>query len=99
MTKPITLEMLAEQIQYGFSAVAGDISDMRGDIANLTTDVAGIKVDISDIRQETRSIRKDLEHLTDKVDNIVGLPKEIDHALERISAVERHLGLNKKIAA
>jgi hypothetical protein len=37
--------------------------------------------------------------LSAKVDNIGGLPKETDHALERIAAIERHLGINKKIAA
>jgi hypothetical protein len=26
-------------------------------------------------------------------------PKEIDHALERIATIEKHLGINKKIAA
>ena len=42
---------------------------------------------------------RDLEQLIGNVDNITGLPKEIDHALERIAAIEKHLGLNKKIAA
>lgn len=34
-----------------------------------------------------------------KFDNISGYRKEIDHALERIAVVEKHLGVNKKIAA
>ena len=57
-----------------------------------------VREQVNDIRAELTSIRRDLEALTDKVDNIGGLPKEIDHALERIVAIERHLGL-KKIAA
>ena len=58
-----------------------------------------IREETKDIRTELASIRRDLEALTDKVDNIAGLPKEIDHALERIAAIEKHLGVNKKIAA
>jgi hypothetical protein len=40
-----------------------------------------------DIRAELTSIRRHLDALAGKVDNIVGLPKEIDHALERITAM------------
>jgi len=58
-----------------------------------------VRGETNDIRAELTSIRRDLEALTGKVDNIVGLPKEIDHALERIAAIEKHLGLNKKIIA
>lgn len=58
-----------------------------------------VREEIKDIRTELTSIRRDLEALTGKVDNIMGLPKEIDHALERIAAIEKHLGINKKIAA
>jgi hypothetical protein len=38
------------------------------------------------IRAELTSNRRDLEALTGKVDNIIDLSKEIDHALERIAA-------------
>jgi hypothetical protein len=58
-----------------------------------------VRNETKDIRAELASIRRDLEALTGKVDNIVDLPKEIDHALERIAAIEKHLGLSKKIAA
>jgi len=58
-----------------------------------------VRGETKDIRAELTSIRRDLEALTGKVDNIMGLPKEIDHALERIAAIEKHLGINKKIAA
>jgi hypothetical protein len=30
---------------------------------------------------------------------VIGYRKEIDHALERISAIEKHPGISKKIAA
>ena len=50
-----------------------------------------VREETKDIRTELSSIRRDLEALTGKVDNIVGLPKDIDHALERID--ERGSGL------
>jgi Skp family chaperone for outer membrane proteins len=57
-----------------------------------------IRTETNDIRAELTSIRRDLEALTGKVDNIGGLPKEIDHALERIARIEKHLGLDKVAA-
>jgi hypothetical protein len=30
---------------------------------------------------------------------VSGFRKEIDHALERVAAIEKHLGIDKKIAA
>jgi len=52
-----------------------------------------------EMRAELSSIRRDLNELTEKVDNITGYRKEIDHALERIAAIEKRLGINKRIAA
>lgn len=78
----------------------------KDDLKNLATkhDVRVIVDEIVDdklkpISDELASIRRDLEGLAEKVDNLVGLPKEVDHALERIAAIERHLGIDKKIAA
>jgi hypothetical protein len=45
------------------------------------------------------SIRRGLDDLREKVENVIGFQKEIDHALERITAIEKHLGINRKIAA
>jgi hypothetical protein len=50
------------------------------------------------VRSDVKAIRSELDELRDKVDNIAGYRKEIDHALERIAAIRKHLGLNKKIA-
>lgn len=45
------------------------------------------------IRAEIKSIRTDLDDLADRVENILGYRKEIDHALTRIAAIEKHLGI------
>ena len=52
-----------------------------------------------EIGSELRVIRGELVELKEKVVNLTGFRKEIDHAFERIAAIEKHLGLNKKIAA
>jgi hypothetical protein len=48
---------------------------------------------------ELKAIRRELNDLSKKVENISGFWKEIDHALGRIAAIEKHLGIDKKIAA
>src|SRR6266851_4496861 len=78
----------------------------KDDLKNFATkvDVRTIVGEIVDeklkpISDELASIRGDLKELKQKAENSTGLTKEIDHALERIGAIEKHLGLNKKIAA
>jgi hypothetical protein len=60
----------------------------KEDIANLGGQPTGIE-------RELKSIRRDLDDL----ENFLGFQKEIDHALERIDAIEKHLGIEKKFAA
>jgi hypothetical protein len=75
-------------------ASRNDVRDIvRKEVPSIVRD------ETKDIHAEVSSIRRDVERLGAKVDNITGLPKEIDHALERIAAIEKHLGINKKIAA
>ena len=47
------------------------------------------------IDRELHSIRTELDDLHEKVENITGYRKEIDHALDRLAAIEKHLGLDK----
>jgi hypothetical protein len=51
------------------------------------------------VERELKSIRRDLDDLRGKVENVSGFQKEIDHALERIAAIEKHVGIDKKFAA
>jgi hypothetical protein len=92
-----------------FAALAEDVSDIKrtmatkDDIAGLRrelkTDVAGLSEQTTGIERELKSIRRNLDRLTEQFENVSGFRKEIDYALERIAAIERHLGLDKKIAA
>ena len=51
------------------------------------------------LRAEVADVRRDVEELKSRADNSAGYSKEIDHALARIAAIEKHLGIEKRIAA
>ena len=76
---------------------------MKEDLAvvqmELKGDIAGLGEQIASIERELKSIRRDLNDVMAKVENITGYRKEIDHALERIATIEKHLGIGRKMAA
>jgi hypothetical protein len=100
---------LTRLVENGFVAVAQDIahrptnSSVAGIIENyipgLVEKVVAPLLDskLSPVLAELASIRRDLEAVRANVENVIGYRKEIDHALERISRIEKHLG--KHIAA
>ena len=82
--------------------VATDIARLGNDIGRLPTrnDVSRmIDAGLSPVHAELKSIRTDLKSLKEKVENVTGYRKEIDHAFERIAAIEKHLGLKHEIKA
>jgi septation ring formation regulator EzrA len=85
--KETTLKELGEMLGHVVEHMA-----TKEDIANLGGQLTGIE-------HELKSIRRDLDDLREKVENVSGFQKEIDHALERIAAIEKHLGIEKKYAA
>jgi hypothetical protein len=56
-------------------------------------------MDSTTVEREVRDIRRDLEYLREKVKNHKGDSKEVDHALDRIARIEKHLGMNHKVAS
>ena len=48
------------------------------------------------IRAELKGIRLELDHLREKVENLLGYRKAIDHVLERVAAIEKCLGIDTK---
>jgi archaellum component FlaC len=52
---------------------------------------------IIDLRTELSSIRRDVEDLNRKVQAVSGYSKEINSLMDRIRAVETHLGINQEI--
>jgi predicted nucleic acid-binding Zn-ribbon protein len=86
------------KMDRGFAAIADDITDIKSKMATKD-DIANLGGQLTSVERELKSIRRDLDDLREKVENVSGFQKEIDHALERIAAIEKHLGLDKKIAA
>ena len=50
------------------------------------------------IPAEDLPFRIELDDLREKVDNMLGYRKKIDHALDRIAAIEKRLEIDTKIA-
>ena len=99
--------MLAHVVEH--MATKEDIADIRREMATKD-DLNSFRQEFRDFRDETRQnfreihaeladIRRDVEELKSRADNSAGYSKEIDHALARIAAIEKHLGIERKIAA
>jgi archaellum component FlaC len=58
-----------------------------------------IDAELRNMRAELNGLRIELDDLREKVENMLGYRKEIDHALGRIAAIEKRLGIDKKITA
>ena len=74
----------------GFAAVADDIADIKRDMATKDQIIA-LHTQVNAIERELRDIKLSLTRVVYRED--------MDQALARIAAIEKHLGLNKKIAA
>jgi hypothetical protein len=100
MAHEITLGEIGETLEFivGRMATKGDITELRNEIADLKQTAAS-RDDVKSLSDELADIRRDLKELAKVAYNIAGLPKEIDHALDRIRRVEKHLGIEADIAA
>jgi hypothetical protein len=67
-----------------------DIADIRKTMATKE-DIAEIMIELADIKRRLKDVEAAVENHFDS--------KEIDHAFERIAAIEKHLVINKRIAA
>jgi hypothetical protein len=59
----------------------------------------GIDGRLNSIETELKDIHRRLDALEEAAVNLSGFAKEIDHLLTRVVAIEKHLGLHKKMAA
>jgi K+/H+ antiporter YhaU regulatory subunit KhtT len=93
MAKKTTLNEIGSMLSHVVKHMA-----TKEDIANVRKEMA-TKNDIAGIMEELADIKRRLKDVEAAVEDHAGHSKEIDHALERIAAIERHLGITKKIAA
>jgi hypothetical protein len=90
-------------VEKGFAAVAQDLalrptkSELASIVENIITPIVDAK--LKPITDELVSIRGHLKYLKEKAAEAVHLTKEIDHALERIRRIEKHLGIQNEIPA
>jgi uncharacterized coiled-coil DUF342 family protein len=103
--KETTLNELGEILAYVVEHMA-----TKDELAATNKELKSFRQEFNDFRDETRQnfreihaeladIRRNVEELKSRADNSSGYSKEIDHALARIAAIEKHLGIEKKIAA
>ena len=89
------INSLTRLVEKGFAAVAHDIAHRptNSSVSSIVQNVVRVELHerLSPLFDELKSIRKDLDELKEKVDNSAGLTKEIDHALSRITDMERYL--------
>jgi hypothetical protein len=85
-------------------ATKEDVESLRAELrAEMQEGFAGLRAELregfADIRSEMKDIRARLDTLESAVKDISGYAKEIDYLIERVSAIEKHLGLRANIAA
>lgn len=100
---------LTSVVERDFADLAGDLADLRGDV----TEIRSVMVSKTDhhtqrqemldgfqaLRAELRDLRERLDQLQDGVGMMKGYAKELDALSDRTTAIEKHLGLDRKIAA
>lgn len=107
--KETTLKEIGEMLGYVVENMAtkDDIKDMatKEDLKGLATkeELKAFRDETAEnfraLRADVADVRRDVEELKARADNSAGYSKEIDHALARIAAIEKHLGIERKIAA
>ena len=96
MTKKQRTPALQTLIERGFKAVADDIADLRKDMAT--------KDDITRLDTKIDSVESNLSGQINRIDTKLTKfeESEIDKRLQlevRVTTIEKHLGLDNKIAA
>jgi hypothetical protein len=83
-------------------ATRDDLGDLK---AELNTDLTQLEDKIeklatkNDLTMSQRSMMAELDEIKEQLGNVTGFGKEIDHALERIAAIEKHLSIESRMAA
>ncbi len=88
-SKRTTLKELGEMLERGFAAVASDIADVKSTLADHTKTLDEHTKILNDHTRDLATIKHDVTNNLDK-----RLQLEV-----RVTTIEKHLGLDKKIAA
>jgi uncharacterized coiled-coil DUF342 family protein len=92
-------------------ATKEDLAELRDELrAKFKSEIRSLRTEFEEFREETRenfaSLRAELRDIRQRLDaleeaarNSAGLTKEIDHLMERVRAIEKHLGIQQQMAA
>jgi septation ring formation regulator EzrA len=86
-----TLDFIKERM-----ATKADVAEVRLELHTFRTET---EANFRSLRTELAEINKRLDIIEQNYANLKGVTKEIDEVRERVRDIEKHLGLNKKIAA
>jgi predicted nucleic acid-binding Zn-ribbon protein len=93
------LAELRENMEARFEAADRrfEAIDRRFDAVDARFDA--IENRLTSIETELRDIRQRIEFLEQAAHNASGFAKEIDHLIQRVASIEKHLGIEQRIAA
>ena len=77
-------------------ATKDDLNALRTEFEEFREET---RENFASLRAELRDIRQRLDALEELARNSAGLTKEIDHLMERVRAIEKHLGIQQQMAA
>ena len=77
-------------------ATKDDLNALRTEFEEFREET---RENFASLRAELRDIRQRLDALEEAARNNAGLTKEIDHIIERVRAIEKHVGIQQQMAA
>lgn len=77
-------------------ATKDDLNALRTEFEEFREET---RENFASLRAELRDIRQRLDALEEAARNSAGLTKEIDHLMERVRAIEKHVGIQQQAAA
>ena len=96
--KKTTLEELGEMLSHVVKHMV-----TKEDLEKVDTNLVAFQTETAEnfreVKAEIADIRRVVEALQARVGNTEGYSKEIDHALARIARIEKHLGIEPRMAA
>ena len=97
LTKEDAREIIREEVPPMINEQVTEIVDTK--VREIIDERVGVIMEekLLPIREELPTIRSDIKELQEGFDNLKGMPKEIDYALARSSAIQKHLGLKPPV--
>lgn len=86
---------IRSEMNRRFDEVDERFSDINKQFSGIDKRFDSVDEQLREIRAEVADIRERVERLEEQGAAHAGYPKEIDHSIQRVSYLERHLGIAK----